>query len=183
MLKCENIQPQLSAYLDGEMPLWKLQLIQWHLKRCPICAHDVIGMQQTDKILRRLNRVKTSDSFLSDVMQQVSIIAVTEKRRIPWIHRAFRKLESSVAWVRYSFQTRPHPYAVTAVLLVLIGTIVSAIPLSRPLSLSSWPQDVPILAQSRPSDESIIRIEIIPMEDIQKRHLSPDRRSSSRINP
>ena len=45
MLKCENVLPQLSAYVDREMPLWTIQLIQWHLKRCPSCAHEAMRLR------------------------------------------------------------------------------------------------------------------------------------------
>ena len=173
MLKCESVHPQISAYLDREMPLWRVQLIQWHLKRCPTCAHEVMSLQQADKILGKLEPIKTSDSFLPDVMRHVSEIAVIEKRQLPLMRRILRKLEASLAWTRYSFRMRTSTYAVafTLVLLVMLASIATTVYYPRRLSLS--PEKNPILAQSPTKGLAIIPIEIIPVQP-PKRHLPVD---------
>ena len=174
MLKCESLQPQLSAYLDREMPLWKVRLIQWHLKRCPTCAHEVMRIQQTDKILHQLDPVKTTDSFLPDVMRQVATITVIEKHQVSVIRRILRRLESSFAWARYSFRTRMHPYAVVTS-LVLIATVVSVFTLYQPrLPVPSG--DTLTLAQS-PRDKQVLLVEfeIVPIDRFPKPNLSANR--------
>ena len=183
MLKCENIQPQLSAYIDREMPLWTIQLIQWHLKRCPSCAHKVMRLRQTNKILHQLDPVKTSDNFLPDLMRQAAAITVIEKGRISVIRRILRRLESSFAWMCYSFRTRVRPYAVVA-LLALIATVVSITLYQPRLPLLS--DDVLTLVQS-PNDKQVLLVEfeIVPINQFPKPHLSSSRRMSSftQVNP
>ena len=174
MLKCENVQPQLSAYVDREMPLWTIQLIQWHLKRCPSCAHEAMRLRQTNKILHQLEPVKTSENFLPDLMRQAAAITVIEKERISVIRRILRRLESSFAWMLYSFRTRVRPYAVVTSLAV-IATVVSITLYQPRLTLLS--NDTLTLAQA-PTDKQavLVEFEIVPINQFPKPHLSSNRR-------
>lgn len=176
MLKCENVQPQLSAYIDCEMPLWTIQLIQWHLKRCPSCAHEVMRLRQTNKILHQLNPVKTSDNFLPGLMRQAAAITVIERHQISVIRRILRRLESSFAWLFYSFRTRVRPYAVVTS-LALIATVVSITLYQPRFPLPS--NDTLTLAQS-PTDKQalLVEFEIVPINQFPKPHLSPNRQTS-----
>ncbi len=177
MLKCENVQPQLSAYIDREMPLWTIQLIQWHLKRCPNCAHEVMRLRQTSEILHQLDPVKPSDNFLPDLMRRAAAITVIEKEQISAVRRILRRLESSFAWMRYSFRTRVRPYTVVTS-LALIATVVSITLYQPQLSLLS--DNGLTLAQS-PRDEQalLVEFEIVPINQYPKPHLSSSRRTSS----
>ena len=175
MLKCENVQPQLSPYVDREMPLWTIQLIQWHLKRCPSCAHETMRLRQTNKVLHQLEPVKTSDNFLPDLMRQAAAITVIEKERISAVRRILRRLKSSFAWMLYSFRTRVRPYAVVTSLAV-IATVVSLTlyqPQFAPLSNDTVP-----LAQV-PTDKHavLVKFEIVPINQFPKPHLSSNRRT------
>ena len=176
MLKCENVQPQLSAYVDREMPLWTIQLIQWHLKRCPSCAHETMRLRQTNKVLHQLDPVKTSDNFLPDLMRQVTAITVTEKEQFSAVRRVLRRLESSFAWMLYSFRTRVRPYAVVTT-LALISTVVSITLYQPRFPLLS--NDTLTLAQA-PTDKQavLIEFEIVPINQSPKPHLSSYRRTS-----
>ena len=176
MLKCENVQPQLSAYVDREMPLWTVRLIQWHIKWCPSCAHEVMRLRQTNKVLYQLEPVKTSDNFLPDLMRQAAAITVIEKDQISAVRRVLRRLESSFAWLLYSFRTRVRPYAVVTS-LALIATVVSLTLYQPQLPFPS--DDALTLAQS-PSDKQalLVEFEIVPINQFPKPHLSPNRGTS-----
>ena len=176
MLKCENVQPQLSAYVDREMPLWTIQLIQWHLKRCPSCAHEAMRLRQMNKILHQLEPVKTSDNFLPDLMRRAAAITVIEKERISVFRRILRRLEASFAWILYSFRTRVRPYAVITSLAVL-ATVVSVTLYQPRFPLLS--NDTLTLAQA-PTDKQavLVEFEIVPINQFPKPHLSSNRRTS-----
>ena len=177
MLKCENVQPQLSAYVDREMPLWTIQLIRWHLKCCPSCAHEATRLRQINKILHQLEPVKTSDNFLPDLMRQAAAITVIEKGQISVVRRILRRLESSFAWLLYSFRTRVRPYAVVTS-LAAIATVVSITLYQPRFPLSS--NDTLTLAQA-PTDKQavLVEFEIVPINRFPKPHLSSNRRTSS----
>ena len=176
MLKCENVQPQLSAYIDREMPLWTIQLIQWHLKRCPTCAHEMMRLRQTNKILHQLDPVKTSDKFLPDLMRRAASITVTERHQISVVRRVLRRLESSFAWMLYNFRTRVRPYAVVT-LLALIATVVS-ITLYQP-RLQFPSNETLTLAQAPTNKQALlVEFEIVPINQFPKPHLSSNRRTT-----
>ena len=75
--ECKNVQAQLSTYFDNEMPTWKRHLIRWHLKRCSDCKLRAKAIEQTDKLLRFVEPVKASDTFLSSVMSRATKMMVT----------------------------------------------------------------------------------------------------------
>ena len=176
MLKCENVQSQLSAYVDREMPLWTIQLIQWHLKRCPSCAHETMRLRQTNKILRQLDPMKTSDNFLPDLMRQAAAITVIEKGQSSTVRRVLRRLESSFAWMLYSFRTRIRPYAVVTS-LAAIATVVS-ITLYQPRF--PFPSDNTLTLVQSPTDKQalLVEFEIVPINQFPKPHLSSNRRTA-----
>ena len=173
MLKCENVQPQLSAYIDREMPLWTIQLIQWHLKRCPSCAHEVMRLRQTNKILHQLDPVKTSDNFLPDLMHQAAAITVIEKHQFSITRRILRRVESSFAWMLYSFRTRVRPYAVVTS-LALIAAVVS-ITLYQPRFPLPLDNALTLAQSSTDRQVQLVEFEIVPINQFPKPHLSPNR--------
>ncbi len=75
----EKISIELSAYIDKELPAWKRLLIQQHLRRCPNCTAHVLRLEQTERFLHRVERVKAPDDFLAGVMSQ----AMKAQRRHP----------------------------------------------------------------------------------------------------
>jgi anti-sigma factor RsiW len=160
MLKCENIRPQISAYLDREMPAWRVQLVRWHLKRCPTCAHETMRLQQTDKFLRTLTPVKTSDNFLPDLMLRVSAASVTEKQRIPLLQRTLRKFKSSLDWAVYSVRMHTPTYAV-GIALALMITVAGVTMLYPPLNSPTSSEETQVLTKSQEDEFTIIPIEMV----------------------
>jgi anti-sigma factor RsiW len=182
MLNCEDIRPQISAYLDREMPQWRMRLIQLHIKRCPTCAHEAMRLQQTDKILSQLDSVRTSNEFLSDVMRQVSTPSVMERQRVSSIRRTFRRLESSLTWLQYRFWTRPSSYAV-GFSLALIVTVASIATFYQPLKQARLSDPMHMLARSQ-TEESLIHVtEIFSVDLPTKRLLSPKHGSIIQTDP
>ncbi len=48
----ENQQPNLKAFLDNELPLWRRFAVRLHLTRCPACQEEMRAMQQIGTELR-----------------------------------------------------------------------------------------------------------------------------------
>ena len=76
MLKCEDIRPQLSAYIDRETPLWEAQMIRWHLRRCHECAFEYMLLIDTSEAMKSCPSVTTSDNFLREVITKASMMVV-----------------------------------------------------------------------------------------------------------
>lgn len=182
MLNCEGVQPQISAYLDREMPLWKIQLIQLHLKRCSTCAHETMRLQQTHKILGQLESVRTSNEFLSDVMHRVSTISSMERQRVLPIRRIFRRLESSLTWLQYRFWTRPSSYAV-GLSFALIVTAASIATFYQPFKQTNLSDSMHMFARSQTQEPFIHVNEIFSVDRFTKPHLTPKHQSIIQTNP
>ncbi len=176
MLKCEGIQSEISAYLDREMPLWKTRLIKRHLGQCPTCAHEVMRIRQTDEVLRRLDSVKTSENFVSEVMRRGSEARADEKLRTSPLRRVRRRLESTMAWPRYSVFKRAPSFTFAAMfaLLLILGTFATVY---NPHGMRLFPDDAQLFAQSPVEDSTLVWIDIIAT-DPPKRYLSINQRTT-----
>ena len=175
MLKCEGIQSEISAYLDREMPLWKIQLIKWHLGQCSTCAHEAVRIRQTDGILHRLDLVKTSDDFVSDVMYRASEVSASEKLRTSLRHRIWQRLESAMAWPHNSVLKRApsFTFAATFAVLLILGTFAT---IYYPRGSHLFSDNAKFVVQSHTEDATLVWIDIISTAP-PKRYLSVNQRS------
>lgn len=98
--ECDNIAPQLSAYSDRQMPVWKRHIMKRHLNQCSVCKSQLQAIQQTDKLLLSLESVKASDTFLSDVLHQAAALKKTKKIKESNINRIASRIENIQLWIR-----------------------------------------------------------------------------------
>lgn len=98
--ECDNIAPQLSAYFDRQMPVWKRHLMKRHLNQCAMCKSRLQSIQQADKLLKSVEPVKASDTFLSEVLHQAANIKKTKKIRESNINRIGSRIENMQLWLR-----------------------------------------------------------------------------------
>lgn len=178
MLKCDNIRSDISAYLDREMPLWKIQLTKRHLGQCPACAHEVMRIRQTNEALHRLDRVKTSEDFVSEVMRRASAVRASEKLRTSPIRRIRKRVEAAMAWPRYSMLKRAPSFAftVTFALLLILGTFATVY---YPHGMRWFSEDAQLVVRSPVEDSTLVWIDIISTST-PKRYLSIDRQTTPR---
>lgn len=102
--ECKNIAPQLSAYSDGQMPVWKRHIMKRHLNQCSVCKSQLQSIQQTDKLLLSVESVKASDTFLSDVLHQAAALKKTKKIKESNINRIGTRIENIQLWLRGKVQ-------------------------------------------------------------------------------
>lgn len=72
-LKCEEIRDELSAYLDGEVPIWKRGLIRWHLMRCHECAVEAFKLRMVSKALKAWGNVAASQKVVEEIIKAVKL--------------------------------------------------------------------------------------------------------------
>jgi len=131
MLKCKDILPQLSAYIDRELPLWEAQMIRWHLRRCQECAFEFMLLMDTSDALKSLNSVATSDKFLRKVMTKASMMSIYERKESNFFQRMIKRFEARFALLKYAFYTlrnKAGVYAMALILLVMLSYFTSAMP-------------------------------------------------------
>lgn len=120
---CENVQTELSAYFDNEMPTWKRYLIQQHLKRCAKCNSRFVSIEQTDDILQFLEPIETSDTFLSGVMSRANTMKKTRKARWSLVERLGTFVEGLQVWIRGNIRAHSlvYMFGLIFALTIMIG--------------------------------------------------------------
>jgi len=110
MLKCDQVKPLLSEYIDRELTLWKMQMVRLHLKSCPDCSRELALLRDTDKLLklRKNEVVVTSNHFTEVLLAKVSIIARNEQNNVPFSQRLIGKIKTYAVWFKYSFDLKNH---------------------------------------------------------------------------
>ncbi len=103
--ECNNIQAQLSAYYDRELPAWKYHIIRWHLKRCSECNANYAELQRTQTFLNNVEPVKATESLLTSVMSSVNSLNAVHKERRSLVNRLSSFVERFQGWMRGNIRT------------------------------------------------------------------------------
>ncbi len=98
--ECNNIQAQLSAYYDRELPPWKNHTIRWHLKRCSVCNSNYAELQRTQTFLHNVEPVKASESLLTNVMSRVNSMNTVHRKRLALFNRLGSFVDRCQGWMR-----------------------------------------------------------------------------------
>ncbi len=158
---CENIQAHLSIYFDDEMPLWKRHLIRQHLKRCSACAEQAASIQRTDKLLRFVEPVEASETFLSHVMRRVSTVKTYQKPQRSGLHRLGIFVEKIFTRLRHNIRAYTPIY--TLVLTFAVFTMIG-VTFCLPPGEKFEPKTQFDAEMSEAHREKLILFEVIPTQ-------------------
>ena len=132
-LRCEQVKPLLSAYLDRELPIWKIGLIRFHLRRCPECARQVAELQRTSLALRAWGEVRAPAEMRDKIMRRIQRFAArSEASRARWKFRIMKVMAPltalliTLAWflvipLFYHSITRSRPVRSTEISVTVIS--------------------------------------------------------------
>ncbi len=108
-MKCENLQLNISVYLDDILTAGERAAVDEHLARCPLCRQKLADFQMLRRDLRVLPRPEISDDLMNVVRSRV---AQEVKSHQPTIFTEdFRR------WL----QMRLMPYSVGTAASLIIG--------------------------------------------------------------
>jgi len=137
LLKCEQVSPLLSEYIDGELKLWKEQMVKFHLKICPKCSQELEEICKTDKFLKLgMEEVFPSENFTEDILAKVSVISRKEHDNLSLFQHLVGKIKTYAIWFRYNWQYKIHlsfawKASLTTILLVILFGFLSWFPFNR----------------------------------------------------
>ena len=98
--KCDQIKPLLSAYLDRELPIWKIGLVRLHLRRCPECALQAAELQRISLALRTWDEVRAPVGMRDRIMRRVQRFAArSEASKIRWRSRIMKVMAPLTATI------------------------------------------------------------------------------------
>jgi hypothetical protein len=146
-MKCENLQFNLSIYLDDCLTEGERALVDEHLAACPLCRQKLADFQELRKSLRVLARPEMPNHVLNSVR---SAVAAELNATAP----LFIFQDDSRGWL----QTFLMPYSVGVVASLFFGFIVLSVLLSgadiserNAETASLIPQNKPIILANPPS--------------------------------
>ena len=72
MKDCQDIQPDLSAYLDGELTPSQRAEIEAHVASCPRCQQELAGLRTLAAGVAALPRLQPAPGFLAEVRRKIA---------------------------------------------------------------------------------------------------------------
>jgi len=70
-MSCHKIKKQLSAYVDGELPVAERAAVKLHVGACADCQRELAALQEISARLAKLPEVTAPDGFLADVCEEL----------------------------------------------------------------------------------------------------------------
>jgi hypothetical protein len=143
MLSCEEIQQELSLYLDDELTLPARASADEHLQRCPVCRAQLAELRLITRGLSQLARPAAPPELISSINDALMIEAAARLRqpRLPFNVRL-------AAWLR----PRLMPYTVGSLASILLFVGMLAALRTSMTTFRDWDK------ASRQSDQAAYRI-------------------------
>jgi hypothetical protein len=120
-MKCENLQFNLSIYLDDTLTAGERALVDAHLETCPVCRQKLADFQELRNSLRVLARPEMPGAVLNSVR-----IAVAAELKTVETAPLFLFPNASKGWL----QSFLMPYSVGVVSSLILGFLVLGVLLS-----------------------------------------------------
>jgi len=114
-MKCEDLQLNLSTYLDDILTEEERATVDEHLVRCPLCRQKLAAFQVLRNNLRSLPRPALSNDLLISMRNRVAQEVGTPERK-PW----FATTDDFTGWL----QMRVMPYSVGTAASLILGLLL-----------------------------------------------------------
>ncbi len=144
-MKCEDLQLNLSTYLDDILTGEERVIVDEHLARCPLCRQKLADFQILRTALRALPRLALSNERLVSMRNRIAQEVKTPERE-PW----FATTEDFTEWL----QMRVMPYSVGTAFSLIFGFLL----LWTLLAASYVPNKDTELAKFVPPTKSVISL-------------------------
>jgi len=125
MSKCMSIDPLVTQYIDGELPVAERTLVDEHLHRCPPCHSRVVAESAVRDLMRARRPGLTAERASASLHAQCSELAyqrgdASAARPRPAVPPSSRA-RAIRAWWGAPWLLRVAPPALTACLVLLVG--------------------------------------------------------------
>src|ERR1041384_545756 len=86
-MNCEQIQDDLSAYVDGELPPARKPEIHAHVAGCPACQRRVAELEKLASGVAAMPQLQPAPRFLADVRRKIQAESEPRTSWIDWLFR------------------------------------------------------------------------------------------------
>lgn len=83
-MKCDDVRPRLTAYLDGELEGERGSVVRGHLRECAACRHVATDEAALRDGLRALPTLDPPPSLWAGVQAQLAAAEVADARKPAW---------------------------------------------------------------------------------------------------
>lgn len=83
-MRCSQADQQLQLYLDKQLSLKQLRLLEAHLSTCSTCQQSLLLLEKIDEALQDLYPVAEPPDLTADIMRKVALIPRPSQKR-PYI--------------------------------------------------------------------------------------------------
>ncbi len=115
-MKCENLQLNLSIYLDDYLTEPERAEIENHLPLCPLCRQKLMDFQSARNDLRILSRPAISANVLNSIRNRIALETQTKQPERIFLGTFIRSDNSRRWWEIYLI-----PYSVGTAMSLLLG--------------------------------------------------------------
>jgi anti-sigma factor RsiW len=137
-MRCKRFERQMWAYVEGQLPLSRVQALEAHLRACPHCQRQLEAAQATYHALRALPRRRAPVNLSEQVRRRIA--EAPARPTLDWA-RVWRRvalapalglLAAAAWWGWYAYQSAPSPNTVAA------DSAESFVELHEQLELADW---------------------------------------------
>src|SRR5205809_133069 len=86
-MNCEQVQSDLSAYVDGELPAKRQTEIGTHIAGCAACQRRVAELKKLAVGVAALPKLQPAPQFLADLRRKIRAESVPRTSWIDWLFR------------------------------------------------------------------------------------------------
>lgn len=85
-MECKAVQEKLSLYLDGELSISDIKLIEEHTKMCTACREELSSLEETVNLVRSLEPVDVPSDLKDKIMERVKTVGDSNIAASRWQH-------------------------------------------------------------------------------------------------
>lgn len=80
-MRCSQADQQLQLYIDKQLSLKQVRLLEAHLSTCPTCQQSLLLLEKIDAALQDIYTVAEPPDLTADIMRKVALIPRSPERR------------------------------------------------------------------------------------------------------
>jgi len=96
-MRCSQADQQLQLYIDKQLSLKQVRLLEAHLSTCSTCQQSLLLLEKIDEALQDIYQVAEPPDLTADIMRKVALIPrSSEKRPYMLLRPSFSELLAAI---------------------------------------------------------------------------------------
>src|SRR5437660_2515551 len=97
VMRCSQADRQLQLYIDKQLSLKQIRLLEAHLSTCSTCQQSLLLLEKIDAALQDIYTIAEPPDLTADIMRKVALIPrPSEKRPYIFLRPSFAELLAAI---------------------------------------------------------------------------------------